>query len=128
MAYIISILILCAVLVGFLILVEYETRRDIRVCANMRARLDAHATRIAFIITHVDFNAFVRENMQRTAHRTAHSCAHTSLMAVRAAERALTRVVQRLRATRVAETPPRENVREFVRTLSDFKDHLHSPE
>lgn len=71
--------------------------------------------------------AFVREEVRRLAARISHDLAHLSLQAVRTTERLLTRLVRHLRSRHTIDTidtVPRENVREFVKTLSDFKSQL----
>ena len=125
MAYLIFILISLALLVGFVALSSYETGRGVRFFARERTRLDERVEQVAFIVSHVDLAAFAREEFHRLAKRVAHFVAHHSLNAVRTVERLLTRLVRRLRMERAAiDTTPRENAREFVKTLSDFKDRL----
>jgi len=124
-AYLIFILIPLALLVGLFVLTGYEARQGVRLFAMQRARLDESVERVEFVLTHVDFTAFVRDITRRIAHRVAHDVAHLSLLAVRATERLLTRIVRYLRAKRAVSVPPRgENTREFVQTLSDFKEQL----
>jgi hypothetical protein len=124
MAYLIFILVTLALLAGFISLSSYETGRGVRVFARKRTRLDEQVERAEFILAHVDLAAFLREEFHRIAKRVAHDIAHFSLQAVRMVERFLTRLVRRLRMERTANAVPRENAREFVRTLSDFKDKL----
>jgi hypothetical protein len=122
--YLIFILVTLVLLIGFFVLTVYETERTTRLFAEKRTRLDASVTRAEFILTHVDLAAFLRDEVIRIAHRTVHDVAHFSLLVVRATERALTRLVRYLRTRRSADIVPNENPREFVKTLSDFKDHL----
>lgn len=124
MANLIFILAAIALLGGFLVLTNYETRRGIRILAHKRALLDEKISRVEYILEHVDLGAFVREELRRLAHRIVHDTAHLSLEAVRAAERLLTRLVRRLRLHRTEETEPRDNTSAFVKTLSDFKSRL----
>ena len=126
MGYLIAVLIPLALLVGLFVLTEYEARRGTRFFAPHRARLDKNIERYEFIMTHVDFNSFLREEARRIMHAVAHAVAHLSLQAVRTAERFLTHVVRYLRARRAIDVTPRENAREFVKTLSDFKGHLEA--
>ena len=116
-----------ALLAGFFVLSGYEARRGTRVFSLQRARLDAQVEQIGFILTHVDFKTFLREEIRSITQRIAHDVARISLQAVRAVERLLTRLVRHLRTVRGLDVAPRENVREFVRTLSDFKDQLKEP-
>jgi len=122
----IFILVSLALLIGFLALSAYETKRGARLFAPARTRFDQSVTRITFVLTHVDFVAFVRDLVIHAAHCIAHDVAHFSLLAVRAIERFLTRLVRYLRTWRAADIVPHENTREFVKTLSDFKNHLET--
>lgn len=115
-----------ALLGGFLALTEYEARRGVRVFARGREHLDHQVERIHFVLEHVDLGAFVRDEIRRLVALMSHAIAHLSLQAVRAIERLLTRAVRYLRSRHAVDTAPRENVREFVKTLSDFKDQLKS--
>jgi len=125
MTYLIFILAMLVLLAGFFALSDYETQRGVRVFARGRARLDENIERISFILTHIDFGSFLREEMRHIMHRIAHDIAHFSLQAVRATERFLTHLVRYLRTKHAVGTmPPHENAREFVKTLSDFKGHL----
>lgn len=127
MANLVFILVALALLVGFFVLVNYETRRGARVFASARTRLDTGAERIEFIIENVDFGVLIRAESRRIASNLGHDIAHLSLLAIRAVERFLTRIVRRLRSPRVVDIAPRENAREFVKALSDFKGQLKAP-
>lgn len=127
MGNLIFILVSLALLGGFVALLGYEARRGVRVFAAQRDRLDHSVERAEFILRHVDFGAFAREEMRRIAERISHDAAHLSLQAVRAAERLLTRLVRHLRSRRAEDAAPRENARAFVKTLSDFKGQLKVP-
>ena len=118
------VLIALALLIGFVALVEYEVRHDVRVAPRLRTRLDEQVLRAEFLITHVDLAAFIKSEFEAGMHRLGHDTVHLTLRLVRAAERLLTRVVRRLRLRVVEEEAPRETTREFVRTLSEFKDTL----
>lgn len=124
MVYLIFILVTLALLVGFVALSDYETRRGARVFARERARLDGHIERAEFILAHVNLAAFLREECRLIAHAVAHAVAHVSLTAVRAVERFLTRLIRRFHMEHTVDASPRGNAREFVKTLSDFKDQL----
>src|SRR3989338_74264 len=95
-----------------------------RFAPRRRERLDQAVEHFALVLAQVDFNAFLRDEMRRIAGRVSHDIAHLSLQAVRTAERLLTRLVRYLRSRHAVDTPPGENVREFVKTLSDFKGKL----
>ncbi len=124
MVYLIFIIITLALFGGFLALTNYEARRGIRFFAEQRALLDQHVERIEFVLHHIDVEAFLRDEVRRLVGLLSHAVAHLSLQAVRAAERLLTRLVRYLRSRHADDTAPRENVREFVKTLSDFKGSL----
>jgi hypothetical protein len=122
--YLIFIFVALALFIGFLVLSDYEMRRNVRLFARGRARLDEQVARIEFIIAHVDFAAFLREEVHHISHRIAQEVVHLSLQTVRAVERLLTRVVRHLHMQHAIDPMPRENAREFVKTLSDFKGSL----
>jgi hypothetical protein len=115
-----------ALLVGFGFVVRYERQHARRFFASPRARLDAHIERIEFILEHVDLGAFVRDEIRHMMNRVGHTVAHLSLQVVRMVERLLTRLVRYLRMTHENTAEPRESTREFVKTLSDFKDTLQA--
>jgi Holliday junction resolvasome RuvABC ATP-dependent DNA helicase subunit len=121
--YFIAVLSTLTLLAGFVVLVQYEARKGMRFFAPERDRFDKHIERIEFIVAHVDFGAFVQEEIRHAANRIGHTTAHLSLQTVRAAERLLTRLVRHLRV-RHDSVAPHESTREFVKTLSDFKGGL----
>jgi hypothetical protein len=124
-AYLISILISTALLIGFFALTWYEERRGVRVFAEKRMQLDQTVARIEFIWTHVDFGAFVRDETRRFFTRIGHDIVHFFLQGVRAVERLLTRLARRFRAERATVAAvPRDSARTFVMTLNDFKGRL----
>jgi hypothetical protein len=123
-AYLVFVLVTLALLVGFVALTQYETRHGVRFFAAERGRFDAFVGHIEFIVEHVDLLAFVRDEVHHAVTRVGHEIAHFTLQAVRAAERLLTRVVRHLRTKHEEEVAPRETAREFVKTLSDFKETL----
>ena len=124
MAYAIFILASLLFLIGFFVVTNYEMRRGIRFFAPLRARLDHAVAQVEFVLMHVNLAAFVHDEIRHAAHRIGHDIVHLSLQAVRAIERLLTRLVRYLRPSHTVDTAPRENVRAFVKTLSDFKGQL----
>ena len=124
MKYLVFILAAFALLGCFLALTDYEARQGRRFPARKRERLDQAVEHFALVLAQVDFNAFLRDEMRRIAGRVSHDIAHLSLQAVRIAERLLTRLVRYFRSRHAVDTVPGENVREFVKTLSDFKGKL----
>lgn len=126
MAHLVFIVITLALFSGFFVLTDYEARRGVRFFAVRRERLDQNVERVGFVLHHVDFSAFLREEIRHLVMWVSHAVAHLSLQVVRTVERFLTRLVRYLRSKHAVDTTPRENVREFVKTLSDFKDQLKS--
>jgi len=126
MGYLIFILASLALLAGFFVFTGYEANRGARFYAEHRDRLDRLIERIAFVLEHVNFAEFLRDEMRHLAGRIEHDIAHFSLVAVRAVERVLTNLVRKLRANPEIDTAPRETAREFVKTLSDFKGGLNA--
>ena len=124
MIYLIFIFVTLTLLVGFFMLTDYETKRGARFYSQYRDRLDRIVERTEFIIANVNLGEFMRDEIRHFASRMGHDIAHISLIAVRAIERLLTNLVRRLRAHPEVDTAPRETAREFVKTLSDFKDNL----
>ncbi|HCR52348.1 TPA: hypothetical protein DIV48_01710 [Candidatus Kaiserbacteria bacterium] len=124
MAHLIFIVAALGLLAGFLALTAYEARRGTRLYAAQRARMDANIKRVEFILAHIDLAEFIRGELRHLASRVGHDIVHFSLLAVRSIERLLTRLVRRLRADPEVDAAPRETAREFVKTLSDFKDNL----
>lgn len=124
MGHLIFLLVSCALLIGFFVVTQYEKNHSRRFFAERRAKFDGHIERIIFIMEHVDLPAFVRDEIRHLANRLGHFAVHISLQAVRAVERVLTRLVRLLRARYADTVIPRENAREFVKTLSEFKDTL----
>ena len=124
MTPLIFILVTFAFLSGFFVLTDYEVRRGVRFFAPQRVRFDHTVERIEFIVKRVDFGAFLRDEVRRMLAWLSHAIVHLSLQTVRAVERLLTRLIRYLRSRQVVDTTPRGNVREFVKTLSDFKSRL----
>lgn len=126
MTYLVVVLVALVLLMGFVLLVNYEKRHTTRFFGEERARFDKHIERIEFIIEHVDLAAFVKDEIRHAMNQIGHIVAHLSLQAVRFVERFLTRLVRHLRMRNENSATPRESTREFVKTLSDFKDTLQA--
>lgn len=124
MAYLLLIALSSLLLAGFIALTQYETTHGVRYFAARREKLDGFVERAQFILEHVDLAAFLREEVRRAAAITGHAIVTLSLRAVRSVERLLTRLVRHLRTQHESIDAPHESTREFVRTLSDFKDTL----
>ncbi len=128
MVYLVFIVITLGLVIGWVALVEYELRRGVRYAAAHRAHLDAQIERVHFLIEHVDFVSFARDEFGHLMDRVGHTIAEFTLHAVRVAERFLTRIVRSLRTRHAEEESPRETAREFVKQLSEFKGQLRRPE
>jgi hypothetical protein len=124
MAYLILILAAIVLLLGFVFALQYEASHGVRFFAPRRAALDEAVLRVRFVVTHVDLAAFLAEETRRIAAIAGHAIVTTTLQAVRATERFLTRMVRHLRARTEGVDTPTESSREFVKTLSDFKETL----
>lgn len=124
MMYLVFIIITLVLLGSFFALTGYEIRRGARYFGVERDRFDHAVEHIALISQRVDLGAFFRDEVRRLLGRLSHDIAHLSLQTVRAVERLLTRLVRYLRSRHGGDTAPSENVREFVKTLSEFKDGL----
>ncbi len=125
MYYLIAIGISSLALVGFLALTRFEAARGVRYAADRRAHLDRFVERMGFIIAHVDFAAWAKEETRMLGHRISHAVAHLSLQGIRMLERLLTRAVKHLRAKEsLRDAAPRTTERPFIGTLAEFKTEL----
>ncbi len=124
MTPLIFILITLALLIGFFALTSYEAHRGTRFFAPGRTHLDHTVEHVQFILSRVDLGVFLRDEVRRIVAWVGHALVHLSLQVVRAIERLLTRIVRYLRSKHATDTAPRKNVREFVKTLLDFKGKL----
>ena len=104
MTYIILIIVSLVLFGGFLALAGFEQKRGLRVAGAYRNRLDAKVSRATFIVTHVDWGAFVRHLAGTAFERMLHDVAHFILKLVRTTERLLTRAVKGLRERRGIST------------------------
>ncbi len=124
MTNLIFIITTIALLIGFVVLADYEARRGVRLYASHRERLDRNVERIHFILAHINLGEFLGGEIRHLASRVGHDIVHFSLLLVRAVERLLTRLVRHMRTHPEMDQAPRETAREFVKTLSDFKGNL----
>lgn len=100
MAYLIAIALSLIAFGGFLLVTAFEQDRGIRIFRRQREQLDERAARLSFVVTHVDWSAFLAHLTKEGLERLLHDVAHTSLMIVRMLERELTRAVRAIRARR----------------------------
>ena len=110
---------------AFLFFARYEASRGQRFFADARGRLDASVLRTEFLLTHVDFESFLRDVIRTLAARITHDVAHLTLLLVRSVERLLTRLVRHLRTEHDINVSS-ETQRPFVKAMSDFKQQLAS--
>ncbi len=120
------VLVSLLLLTGFVMLTRYEARRGERLFAGYREELDKRVLKILFVLEHVDWGGYVKEEAIRIMLRLGHDIAHVSLRAVRAMERLLTTLVRHLRSQNLPQAGMREPLRPFVKTLADFKGHLEA--
>ncbi len=126
MVNLLFVLISLLLLTGFVMLTRYENSRGSRVFAGQREELDKNVSKILFVLEHVDWGGYVKEETVRIMRRLGHDIAHLSLRAVRAMERLLTTLVRHLRSQNLPQAGMREPLRPFVKTLADFKGHLEA--
>lgn len=138
MAYIIAIVVSLILFFGFLLLVRIETGKGTRVLGGFRERLDVRATRLAFVIRHVDWAAFLNHIVRSVSARVAHDLAHATLVVVRVLERMLTRFVKYLRSggqqvaqvahvTQKRKFSLRESLKQFRSTLTHEETREEAP-
>jgi hypothetical protein len=108
---------------GFLMLVALERAKGVRVAAAGRRALDRKVARLAFIVRHVDWGAFVKHLTGTALERVLHDVAHGILRIVRITERLLTRTVRTLRERRglAVEETPQEDASRFARGLEKVR-------
>ena len=125
MPYLILIGISLLLFVGFLSLTAVETRRGVRILLPLRESLDTFATRLLYIVTHIDLGTFTARVAKDTSSHIVHALAHSSLVGTRFIERTLTRAVRYLRTRHLPASPavPKETSG-FVRTIIYFKQTL----
>jgi hypothetical protein len=126
MIYLVSTLLAIVLFAGFILLTYMEQRRGVRYFAHSREALDKRVGRLEFIAEHVDFAAFLRDNVKAVGERIVHDTAHGSLVAVRFVERLLTRAVRSLRERRaenaIANDEQKAEGPEAVSFASSMKD------
>jgi len=126
MIYLTLVIISVALCALFLFLTAHEARTGTRLLRQKREQLDVHASRVFFIIAHVDLAAFMRDLVREVGKRLAHDTAHLSLVFVRATERLLTRLVRALRTHKAESATTSTSASPFVRSMSDLKQKLRS--
>lgn len=123
-----------ALFAGFIGLTQYETRLGARILPKFRASIDNFATKVSFVINHVDFAEFIRDSIRQIAERFAHDSAQFALRITRYVEMQLSRIVRYFRArfaTRDMNTDgSAQNTTQkssaYVRAITDFKQNLRN--
>ncbi len=126
MSYLITILASLLLLTGFVTWSWLETRQGFRVLAGPRRKLDGKVARAAFVIQHIDWQAFFAHLLRSTVERIAHDVVHMTLILVRATERMLTRNIRTLRErvdASAEDVPPVEGS-QLIATLVRFRKSL----
>lgn len=100
MIYLVLIALSLVLLGGFLLLAVFERRRGSRVAGAWRNQLDRKVAQAAFVLSHVDWGAFLKHLVTTALERALHDVAHFFLRLTRATERFLTRAVKSLRERR----------------------------
>lgn len=126
--YLITVLALTLLLVGFLVLSWVETSRGFRILGTPRTKLDRQVARLSYIAIHIDWAGFFAHLAKTTAARVLHDVVHTTLLVVRATERTLTRAIRTLRARLAMHTPPGEESEgsQLIATIVRFRKNLRS--
>ncbi len=128
MTYLIILLVSLALFIGFLVLTRFEKKRGLRVAGMLRNKLDARTSHAAFVVSHVDWSAFLKHLVVSVAERIAHDVVHATLLVVRTVERLLTRTVKYLREKRgAAPLPDTDEIqRPVTRTLAYLRQALRN--
>ncbi len=123
MIYLILIAVSLLLFGGFLLLTAVEKKRGLRVAGKIRNHLDARTSRTLFIVSHVDWSAFIKHLVVSVTERAAHDIAHAVLSVVRTLERLLTRAVKSLRERRGISAPleDAEDGKLFERVLTRMR-------
>lgn len=112
MTYLIILLVSLVLFIGFLVLTAFEKKRGLRVAGMLRNKLDVRTSRAAFVVSHVDWGAFLKHLLGTVLERVLHDVAHVVLRIVRTMERLLTRTVKALRERRGITAPLETEVEE----------------
>ncbi len=124
MMYLISIFIVVLVSASFVGLTVFESRKGVRYLARQRDVLDQIIEHISFVVSRVDFSAWLQAEVRGLVDRTSHGIVHLTLQGIRMVERFLTRVIKYLRTKEGAQDAPKATERPFIGTLADFKTQL----
>ncbi len=126
MSYLIVILASLLLLLGFVLWSWFETTHGFRLLARPRRTFDRQVARTYFIITHIDWGAFIAHIAKITFERVAHDVVHTTLLLVRATERILTRTIRTLRERVASHESTGEPVEgsQLIATIIRFRKSL----
>jgi hypothetical protein len=109
---------------GFLLLTYLESSRQFRLMPASRAKLDRHVKRVAFVVSHVDWSAFIGQLVRNAAEIIVHDVAHATLLVIRALERLLTRIVHGLRTRRLSRSEDPGTVTTVVERIAHLRETL----
>lgn len=108
MALLVAILVVAALLAGFLWLTYVERARGVRVFGRARAALDAKTAHIAATLSSETAWASLRRYVRVFADHVVHDIAHVALVVVRSVERSLTRLTRTVRTRLASRARKRE--------------------
>jgi hypothetical protein len=100
MALLIAILVVAALLAGFLYLTSLEKKRGRRFFERTRAAFDAKVARMGAYLSSGETHASLAHKLRDTADHAVHEIVHGGLLGIRAVERALTRLAREIRGRR----------------------------
>jgi hypothetical protein len=110
MGILVAILIVAALLLGFLLLTSFEAKKGKRVLSGAREALDRNAETAASYLVSTDARASLVHTIRTFLDHVVHDLVHAVLVAVRFIERTLTRITREIRGRRAksakdTETP-----------------------
>jgi hypothetical protein len=103
MGLLVAILVVAALLLGFLFLTSVEARRGRRVLEGTRRALDRKVEDAALYITSTDGRTSLIRTVRTLRDHIVHDIVHAILLAVRFVERTLTKLAREIRGRRAKE-------------------------
>ncbi|VAW32432.1 hypothetical protein MNBD_CPR01-349 [hydrothermal vent metagenome] len=134
MGYVVAELASIALFAGFIGLTQYEIHLGARILPRFRASIDRFATRVSFVIMHVDFAEFIHESIRQIVERFVHDSAQMALRITRYVEMRLSRIVRYFRARFATRDMDADGITQnttqkssaYVRAITDFKQKLRN--
>ena len=108
-----ALIIVAALLIGFLLLTSLEKRRGVREAAPVRSVLDEKVRGAVSYLASSSTHASLTQTVRTTVDHVAHEVVHKGLLVVRFVERTLTRLAREIRGRRAKQTngePPTTSV------------------